>query len=92
MKKSLYILALLCLGFINQSNAQGCVAIRTVGGLCTMEHAGMHQEDSSKWTLNINYRYFTSYKHFNGTDEQKFRVEEGSEVINYTSAMDFFMS
>ena len=89
MKKSIFISALLCLGFINYSFAQGCVAIRTVGGLCTMEHAGMHQEDSSKWTLNVNYRYFTSYKHFNGTDEQKYRVEEGSEVINYTSAMDF---
>ena len=57
-----------------------------------MEHAGMHQEDSSKWTLNMNYRYFTSYKHFNGRDEQKFRVEEGSEVINYTSAMDFALT
>ena len=54
MKKSIILLALLCLGFMNQSNAQGCVAIRTVGGLCTMEHAGMHEEDSSKWTLNIN--------------------------------------
>jgi hypothetical protein len=89
MKNSIILVALFCLGFIHQSNAQGCVAIRTVGGLCTMEHAGMHQEDSSKWTLNINYRYFTSYKHFNGRDEQKFRVEEGSEVINYMSAMDF---
>lgn len=89
MKKSIFIGAIFCLGLINQSAAQGCVAIRTVGGLCTMEHAGKHEEDSSKWTLNVNYRYFKSYKHFNGTDEQKFRVEEGSEVINYTSAMDF---
>ncbi len=82
-------MALLCLYSINFLSAQGCVAIRTVGGLCTMEHAAMHQEDSSKWNLNINYRYFKSYKHFNGTDEQKYRVAEGSEVINYTSAMDF---
>ncbi len=92
MKKSILILALICLGFINQLAAQGCVAIRTVGGLCTMEHAGMHQEDSSKWTLNINYRYFKSYKHFSGRDEQKHRVEEGSEVINYMSAMDFALT
>ena len=92
MKKSIFILAALCLGFINYAHAQGCVAIRTVGGLCTMEHAGMHQEDSSKWTLNVNYRYFKSYKHFNGTDEQKYRVAEGSEVINYSSAMDFALT
>jgi len=48
MKKSIILLALLCLGFMNQSYAQGCVAIRTVGRLCTMEHEGMHEEVSSK--------------------------------------------
>lgn len=92
MKKSIFILALVCLCFINQSHAQGCVAIRTVGGLCTMEHAGVHQEDSTKWTFNMNYRYFKSYKHFNGTDEQKYRVAEGSEVINYSSVIDFALT
>lgn len=76
------------IGFNQLGQAQGCVAIRTVGGLCTMDHAGMHQEDSSRWNLSVNFRYFKSYKHFNGTDEQKQRVAEGSEVINYSSAMD----
>lgn len=71
-----------------ESYAQGCVAIRSIGGLCTMEHAGMHEGDMPKWNLNVNIRHFKSYKHFNGTEEQKYRFEEGSEVINFSSVMD----
>ena len=74
-------------------NAQGCVAIRTIGGLNTMEHAGMMHNahkvmDSSKWTFNIGYRYFNSYKHFNGTDEQTQRVIDGTEVRNFNRTFD----
>jgi len=46
-----------------------------------------HDEASSSksgtWTLGWNNRYFKSYKHFVGTEEQKQRVEEGTEVINH---------
>jgi len=46
-----------------------------------------HDEASSiksgTWTLGWNNRYFKSYKHFVGTEEQKQRVEEGTEVINH---------
>ena len=77
--------------------SQGCVAIRTFGGLNTMEHAGMMHMgmDSShampapkKWDLNIAYRYFNSFRHFNGTVEQKQRIEEGTEVRNFNRTID----
>lgn len=93
-----YILAILIMMVLHSSaNAQGCVAIRTVGGLNTMEHSmheGMMHEgmmpakDSSKWDLNISFRYFKSYKHFNGTDEQTQRVLDETDVRNYSKAMD----
>jgi len=92
MKK--YILSLLAVVTISTAvHAQGCVAIRTVGGLNTMEHAMMHDGthevmDSSKWDLNLSYRYFNSYKHYNGTDEQKQRVADGTEVRNYNRTID----
>lgn len=78
-------------------NAQGCVAIRTIGGLNTMEHAGMMHDnnvsiDSSKWTFNIGYRYFNSYKHFNGTDEQVQRVIDGTEVRNNNRTIDLSLT
>ncbi len=85
------------LAFKANLNAQGCVAIRTVGGLNTMEHSMMHGmvHDSNaqkmvepKWDLNISGRYFKSYKHFNGTDEQTQRVAEATDVRNFSRAMD----
>lgn len=94
MKK--IILALILLVSLSaRVNAQGCVAIRTVGGLNTMEHAGMMHMDSSskmpdpkKWEFNMAYRYFNSYRHFNGTIEQTQRVTDGTEVRNFNRTMD----
>jgi hypothetical protein len=98
MKK--YILFLFILStFYNKTNAQGCVAIRTVGGLNTMEHAMHHMMDSAmgisnnkmvepKWDLNISGRYFKSYKHFNGTDEVTQRVTDETDVRNFSRAVD----
>ena len=77
MKKTILFISVMILLNI-RLNAQGCVAIRTVGGLNTMEHA-MHEgmeldKDSTNWYFNMSFRYFKSYKHFNGTDEQTQRV------------------
>jgi hypothetical protein len=90
---------IILLAFYVKVDAQGCVAIRTVGGLNTMQHAGMMHDgmqhdgmtamkDSSLWDLNVSGRYFKSYRHFNGTDEQKQRVEEGTDVRNFSRALD----
>ncbi len=67
------------------SNAQGCVAIRSNGGTCTMtgydmEHSG---QTNKFWTVAMNNRYFKSFRHFVGTEEQKQRVAGGTEVINH---------
>ena len=87
----------LVIGSYIELSAQGCVAIRTVGGLNTMEHSMMHgmMHDSNaqkmvepKWDLNISGRYFKSYKHFNGTDEQTQRVAEATDVRNFSRTMD----
>ena len=90
------LMALVLLVLINaRANAQGCVAIRTVGGLNTMEYAGMMHMDSTskmpeqkKWEFNIAYRYFNSYRHFNGTIEQTQRVADGTEVRNFNRTID----
>jgi len=97
MKK--YILLLLVVVTLhNRVNAQGCVAIRTLGGLNTMEHATMMHDgtkmvkDSALWDLNIAYRYFHSYKHFNGTEEQVQRVIDGTEVRNFNRTLDISLA
>ncbi len=81
MKRIISVLFIMLLNY--QTYSQGCVAIRSTGGISNMSHT-----DSSKWQLNINNRYFKSYKHFVGTTEQKQRIELGNNVINHSYATD----
>ena len=81
MKKLFAILLLSA--FTYQSQAQGCVAIRSNGATCTMTGSHDNVVESSKWSFGMNSRYFKSYKHFVGTEEQHERVEKGTEVINH---------
>jgi len=75
-----------------KSSAQGCVAIRSTGGFCTANQAGHADSATEKWLLNINNRYFKSFRHFVGTAEQKQRIEEGTEVINHSYTADFALT
>lgn len=88
MKKIFFSAVLLSVIGYTETIAQGCVAIRSNGNSCTMHKAG----DTKGWQLNINARYFKSYKHFVGTIEQKERVEKGTEVINHNVSTDFTLS
>lgn len=85
MKKIFFLLLVIFIG--TKSFSQGCVAIRSNGGYCTMQHV-----DSSKWQLSVNNRYFKSYKHFIGTDEQKQRQTLGTEVINHQFTTDITLT
>jgi hypothetical protein len=62
--------------------SQGCVAIKGTAGVCS------RPTDAKGWEMNFTTRYFKSYKHFVGDEEQKQRVEEGSQVINHSFEMD----
>ena len=63
MKKLFIIIVILAITQYNV-NAQGCVAIKGTSGICGKP------TDAKGWELNINNRYFKSYKHFVGTEEQ----------------------
>lgn len=81
MKKLLLLIAAFCCTCI-YSFSQGCVAIKGTAGICGKP------SDAKGWEMNLNNRYFKSYKHFVGTEEQKHRIEEGSNVINYAYELD----
>jgi len=59
--------------------SQGCVAIRSNGNTCSLAKPGAAKE----WQFNFNTRYYKSYKHVVGKEEQKEREEEGTNVINH---------
>src|SRR5215204_1340241 len=82
MKRIYLIIAILTVTTYQQTNAQGCVAIKGTAGICG------RPSDAKGWELNLNNRYFKSYKHFVGKEEQHERVEKGTEVINHTYELD----
>src|SRR4051812_3313100 len=69
--------------------SQGCVAIRSTGGICVMtEHPDGTLSPEGSWIFNMNERYFKSNKHYKGDVYQKERIKAGNEVINHQFATD----
>ncbi|MBO9572926.1 MAG: hypothetical protein J7497_12090 [Chitinophagaceae bacterium] len=83
--KYLLILAVAVLLFNTNTNAQGCVAIRSTGAVCTKQEPG---KVAKGWQLNTSYRYFKSFRHFVGKEEQKERLENNTEVINWQHTLN----
>ncbi len=67
-------------------SAQGCIAVRPMASASSF--AQFRQNQHSKMLLTLNYRNLHSYKHFVGTEEQKQRVIEGTNVINDQNSVD----
>jgi len=87
MKKILLTITIILATF--KVYSQGCVAIRSTGGICTMtEHPDSTSATEGSWVFNTNTRYFMSNKHFKGDVYQKERIKLGNEVINHQFAVD----
>ena len=91
MKKLSYSI-IMCIALLvamtEHSFSQGCADIRGTGEATCMRP--IESGDSSGWLLNINNRYFKSYRHFVGTAEQHVRIGNGTVRINHTYTMDLF--
>ena len=70
------------------SMGQGCVAIR---GFTSCSPSAFTNSNliGKGWQLSTNYRYFESFRHFRGTHEEPERVENHTEVVNYTTQLSF---
>ena len=69
--------------------AQGCVAIRHFSSCVgnSLENNLLNKGDVQ---IGMNYRYFKSFRHFRGTEEEPDRITNNTEVVNYSHATDFF--
>lgn len=94
MKKYIYILCstLLFLTATQYSVGQGCVAIRSSGGMTNMSDHSFMDAAGGNWMFSANSRYFKSFRHFKGTDEQEERLAEHTEVINYQYTLDLVLT
>lgn len=94
MKKTLHSLILVAASlFINeQANAQGCVAVRQMGGINAMSASSSYNLSKGEFQVGANYRYFHSWRHFVGTEEQPQRQTLGNAVNIYQHAVDVNIS
>lgn len=92
--KAVALTAILLISFCTKNIfAQGCVAIRSTGGLCSMdEHPDSIAANGGTWLFNSNSRYYRSYKHFIGSTEQKQRIALGTNVINHAYTQDLTLT
>src|SRR6185295_1876875 len=105
MKKilSLITTVLLVSAFYSHLNAQGCVAVRQMGGVSSLCSNNSYTLSKGDFQVGVNYRYFHSWRHFVGREEQPQRQttgggigpdgkERGNAVNIYSHAIDFNIS
>ncbi|GAA3570050.1 hypothetical protein [Snuella lapsa] len=66
----------------NKIKAQGCVAIRGYSSCSAGNMENGINLKQGEFTVGSNFRYFESFRHFRGTEEETNRVDEGTNVIN----------
>jgi hypothetical protein len=94
MKKTYILLSVLLLLTITSGKlfSQGCVAIKSSGGVCTMLDHPETTDANGGWVFSSNSRYYRSYKHYVGTQEQTQRVDLGTNVINHAYTQDLALT
>ena len=77
-----------------EARPQGCVAIKSFTS-CNPNAFTNSSLIGRGWVASTNYRYFKSFRHFKGTEEQDQRFEVvnpdgtiGNEVINYVTQLN----
>jgi hypothetical protein len=91
MKITIKIFTSLCLFILftqTKALAQGCVAIRSTGGICEMGERPDSTQSQSYWLYNDNDRYYKSFRHFIGKQEQFQRTALHNNVINKVFTQD----
>lgn len=84
---SVFIFLFIAIIFQVQSNAQGCVAIKHFA-CSTGTDLETNLLPEGDFQLGLSYRYFKSFRHFRGTEEEADRVANNTEVINNSHALD----
>ncbi|TDS11595.1 outer membrane putative beta-barrel porin/alpha-amylase [Maribacter caenipelagi] len=91
MTKKLVFLTLFIFISATKLKAQGCVAIRHFSSCVgnSLENNLLNKGDIQ---LGINYRFFKSFRHFRGLEEEPDRVTNNTEVVNFSHSTDFFLT
>jgi hypothetical protein len=102
MKKIIYLIVIVALSIHADVFSQGCVAVRQMGGLNPLSPNG-YTLPKGEFQIGAGYRYFHSWRHFVGREEQPQRQttgggfdangkERGNAVNIYSHAVDLNIS
>jgi hypothetical protein len=104
MKRILYLSIFILLATTAKIYAQGCVAVRQMGGniMCNT-NSNAYNLKKGEFQVGTTYRYFHSWRHFVGTDEKKYRQntqggfdydghQKGNAVNIYSHSIDLNLS
>ncbi len=91
MKKTVFIIIIIAIAQIN-TYGQGCVAIKGSGASCMMPHPDSSNAHHASWQFTTSARYFKSFRHFSGTQENKDRLIQNTEVINHSAIIDITLA
>jgi hypothetical protein len=83
--KKLTILFFVCTTLATRAKSQGCVVVRNISGFGQYNLTD-NAFSTSEWQMNINNRYFKSFRDFKGTVDQKTPKQNEAVVKSY--AMD----
>ena len=88
MKKVTILLLTICF-FKHSGQSQGCIAVRNISGFGQYNLTD-NAFSVSNWQLNINTRYFKSYRDFKGSVDQK--TPEQNEAVVKSYSVDIGLS
>ena len=91
MKTINFIISTFLFLSVSNANAQGCVAVRGFGGCGVAGGSGLALAPK-QWQVGANYRYFKSFRHFKGDEEQYDRLVKQTQVINHSNTLDLSAS
>lgn len=77
--------------FISDLLGQGCVAIRGSSS-CGMDMSDNFNLLAGEFLTSSSFRYFKSFRHFRGSEEETHRLDDGTEVINTSYFLDLSIS
>ncbi len=88
--REIFITLISTIILLQQAHSQGCVAIKSPGANFILTHPD--ESNKGSWQLNTSTRYFKSFRHFSGTEENKNRANLGNEVINHQASVDLSLT
>ena len=87
-KLALAVTALACLSAAQPAFGQGCIISRSNGEVGGPESEGGYLQPG-EFNLDVGYRHQFSFRHFVGPQEQTYRVEQGTQVMNKINLQNY---